>query len=134
MPAFGGRKKRAEEPRISPYGIYTCSQCGRALELEKVLRADAEREEGAATGFVLFDHYCPCDVSAVHTSRLWGSYPSFVALFGTQPALPYAAPFTWQPVKEDDPMLSRWRWELGQVADVGEFMLFLDDAAEGRAA
>ncbi len=134
MPAFGGRKKPEQEPSIPPYGIYTCSHCGRPLELEMVLRVDAERVDGTATGFVAIDHYCRCDLSEVHTSRLWGSYPSFAALFGVQPSLPYTAPFDWKPVEEDHPAVSRWRWELGQVADVGEFMLFLDDAAERRAA
>ena len=132
---FGGRKKQPDEP-VAPklFGVYTCWHCSRALELEKVLSAEAEESDKALTGYVVFQHFCACDPSAVQVSRMWGSYPAFLALFGTQPPLPYTAPFAWQPVTEDDPVVSRWRWELGQVADVGEFMLFLDDAAERGVA
>jgi hypothetical protein len=134
MAGFGQWKKRMQETTPSAFGVYTCTACGRSLQLEMVLSAEAERLEGSATGYISFQHFCPCDPSVVHNSRAWGSHPSFMALFGTQPALPYTAPFAWQPVKEDDPNVCRWRWELGQVADVGEFLLFLEDAAQRRAA
>lgn len=136
---FGGRKKadnpESPDQQASPalFGVYTCWACARALELEKVLSAEAEEADGALTGYVLFHHFCVCDPTAVQVSRMWGSYPAFLALFGAQPALPYVAPFAWQAVTDDDPAVSRWRWELGQVADIGEFMLFLDDAAARRA-
>ena len=137
MAAFRGRKKHeADGVKDAPalFGVYSCTGCRRPLALEKVLSAEAEQVDGVATGFVTFQHFCACDPSVVHVSQLWGSYPSFLALFGVQPALPYTAPFAWHAVGEDDPTVSRWRWELGQVADVGEFLLFLDDAAARRAA
>ena len=137
MAAFRGKKKDAAEEATqlpAQFGISVCGGCRRPLQLEMVLSAEAELSDGGATGFVMFQHFCPCQPSAVHVSRVWGSYPSFLALFGVQPTLPYTAPFAWQAVGEDDPTLSRWRWELGQVADVGEFLLFLDDAADRRAA
>lgn len=131
----GGRKRQYLEPGTPTlFGVYTCWQCSRPLELEKVLSAEAEEADKALTGYVVFQHLCACDPSAVQVSRMWGSYPAFLALFGTQPALPYTAPFAWQAVTEDDPTVSRWRWELAQVVDVGEFMLFLDDAADRRLA
>jgi hypothetical protein len=99
-----------------------------------VVSADVERSDGVATGYITFQHSCPCDPSLVRTSRGWGSHPSFLALFGTQPPLPYRAPFQWHGVAQDDPALARWRWELGQVADSRDFLLFADDAArrQGR--
>lgn len=140
---FGGRKREPDQPgargdrdnQTSPtlFGIYTCSACNRPLELEKVLSADAEEADRALTGFVVFQHFCACDPGAVQVSRMWGSYPAFLALFGAQPPLPYVARFAWHPVRQDDPFVARWRWELGQVADVDEFLLFLDDAAARRA-
>jgi hypothetical protein len=114
-------------------GVYTCSKCGRPLELEKVVSADVERLNGLATGYVIFQHFCRCEPEAMRASRGWGSHPSFLALFGKQPPLPYHSPFTWQGVTDDDKLLRRWSWELGQLADWDEFVLFLEDAA-GRAA
>jgi hypothetical protein len=96
------------------------------LELEKVVSADIERIDGNATGYIVFQHFCSCERGVVRASRSWGSHPSFLALFGAQPPLPYRAPFTWRGVNEDDPTMARWRWELGQVADWDDFMLFLD--------
>jgi hypothetical protein len=134
MAGFGQWKKRLQDPAPAAFGVYTCSSCGRALQLELVLTAEAERLEGSATGYITFEHFCGCEPSVVHNSRVWGSHMSFMALFGTQPSLPYASPFAWQSVDEDDPAMSRWRWEVGQVADVGEFLLFLEDAAQRGAA
>ncbi len=98
-----------------------------------MVTAEIERVDGDATGYIVFQHFCACERDVVHISRSWGSYPSFLALFGSQPPLPYRAPFAWRGVSEDDPALTRWRWELGQVADFREFMLFLDDGARGAA-
>ena len=126
MGARDGKKRQAEPDPIPPTGLYCCSSCRRPLALELVLRADIERrEDGTATGFIGFEHFCPCREGAILSSRALGSYPSFLALWGKQPKLPYEAPFAWRPVPEDDPVVSRWAWELGQVADWGEFMLFL---------
>jgi hypothetical protein len=99
-----------------------------------VVSADVERVDGGATGYIVFQHFCPCERGSVRVSRGWGSHPSFLALFGKQPSLPYHAPFAYQGVTDDDKVLRRWRWELEQVVDWAEFMLFLDDAADGRAA
>lgn len=108
--------------------IFRCSACSRPLEVDKVISADVERIDGNATGFLCFEHFCPCDEGAVLSSRGFGSQPSLVALFGTPPLLPYRAPFSWQGVTEDDPDVTRWRWELEQVADFDDFMLFLNAA------
>jgi hypothetical protein len=98
-----------------------------------VASADVERIDGNATGYVVFEHYCACDRDRVRLSRAWASHPSFLVLFGRQPALPYRAPFSWRGVTDNDPTLSRWRWELGQVRDWDDFMLFLDDASQRTA-
>ncbi len=124
-----GSRKSNQEARISEHGIYCCSHCGRPLQLEKVMRSDVERLNGVATGYVVFEHFCGCDSRTLRSSRGWGSHPSFVVLFGEQPSLPYESPFACQGVDDDDPIVARWRWELSQVADWDDFVLFLDDAA-----
>jgi hypothetical protein len=118
-------KAQTPERVVCELGVYCCEACIRPLQLEMVVSADVERRDGVATGHILFDHYCPCEPATVRSSRAFGSYPSFLALFGAQPPLPYYAPFAWRPMVEDDPTLARWRWEVGQVADWDEFMLFL---------
>jgi hypothetical protein len=130
----GWKKREKQDPILAAVGVYTCSDCGRPLEIEMVVSAEIDREDGTATGFIEFQHFCRCDVTTIHETRAWGSYPSFLALFGKQPSLPYRAPFTWQEVSEDDRDLARWRWELSQVADWDEFMLFAEDAANRDAA
>lgn len=125
---------KRQEPVQPEWGLYSCSNCGRLLELEKVVSAEVERRDGNATGYIAFEHHCRCMPGAVVNSRRWGSYPSFLALFGSVPILPYEAPFAWNAEAEADPVLSRWSWELSQLADVGEFMLFADDAAQRRVA
>ena len=129
------RKKGKDAGGGDPkWGLYCCSGCGQLLELERVLSARVERREGVATGYILFRHYCPCRPEAARISRRWGSYPSFLALFGAMPDLPYQSPVAWQHVPDNDPTLTRWRWELDQLADADEFMLFANEAARRRAA
>lgn len=108
--------------------VFRCSGCQRPLELERVASADVERDDGGVTGWVRFRHHCPCAPVGLQVSRAWATHPAFVALFGSQPWLPYRAPFAYGAVPDDEPVLARWRWELGQVADAEEFMLFLADA------
>ncbi|MGI9033087.1 MAG: hypothetical protein ACR2HY_05310 [Acidimicrobiales bacterium] len=96
--------------------------------------ADVERDDNGVTGWVVFVHHCPCSPNEVRTSRSWATHPAFVALFGSQPWLPYRAPFAYGVVADDEPVLARWRWELAQVADANEFLLFLDDASGGNPA
>ena len=135
MPAHSRRRPQPQQdPIFNEQGVYCCSHCGRPLQLEMVVTADIERVNEAATGYILFQHFCRCDSATMRVSRGWGSYPSFLALFGSQPRLPYQAPFAWQGVADDDPTLRRWRWELAQVRAWDDFVLFLDDAAERRAA
>lgn len=126
--------RRMQDSNLPDWGLYCCTGCGRLLELDKVLTADVERRDGVATGYIAFTHFCRCEPGEELISRRWGSYPSFTALFGTMPSLPYQAPFAYQRVQEDDPELVRWRWELGQVADCADFLLFADDAAQRRVA
>ncbi len=122
--------------RLSPgltSTVFRCSGCATPLELEQVLGVDVERGARGVTGYVVFQHHCPCTPGTVRTTRSWATHAAFVALFGSQPWLPYRAPFRFEPVSDDDPVLGRWRWELEQVADAREFLLFLDDAS-GRTA
>ncbi len=116
-------------PTACELGVYCCGQCRTPLQLEMVVSADIDRVDDNATGYVVFEHFCTCQPGTLHVSRGWGSHPSFLALFGRQPALPYRAPFRWQTMTDDDPTLARWRWEVGQVRDWHDFVLFLDDAA-----
>lgn len=116
---------------LNEQGIYCCTHCRRPLLIEEVVTADIERVEGQATGYLLFEHLCPCGKGTIRTSRGWGSHPSMVALFGTQPVLPYRRPFAWVRVGEDDPAVARWRWELSQVLDCADLLLFLEDGGGG---
>lgn len=125
---------KRQEPVQPEWGLYCCSNCGRLIELEKVVSAEVERKDGNATGYIAFEHYCRCTPAGPVASRRWGSYPSFIALFGSVPVMPYRAPFVYNAEAEADPVLRRWSWELGQVADVSEFLLFADDAAQRRVA
>ena len=127
------RKRNVPDPVLAQLGPFRCSACSAALELELVVFADVERRDGVATGFVEFEHYCGCRPDALLSSRALGSVTSFTALFGAHPMLPYRAPFDPRPVADDDPVIVRWHWELEQVADVREFLLFAEDAAR-RAA
>lgn len=125
------RDPRQEEanPLLEALTCYRCTHCSRALEIELVMSADVERQQGLATGYVAFEHFCPCTPNVLLGSRNLGSHPSFLALFGTTPTLPYRAPFRYRSVAEDDATIVRWRWELAQVADFHDFMLFAEDAA-----
>ena len=127
------RKAKGPDPVLALIGPYRCSNCLTPLQLELVVFADVERQDGVATGYVEFEHYCPCRPDELCASRALGSVPSFNGLFGQHPMLPYRAPFDPRRVSEDDPMVARWHWELEQVADVYEFLLFAEDAAR-RAA
>ena len=130
---------RGDERRLRPSPgptstAFRCARCATPLELERVLGVDVERGPHGVTGYVVFQHHCPCTPGAVRATRSWATHAGFVALFGSQPWLPYRAPFRFEPVSDDDPVLGRWRWELEQVADAQEFLLFLDDASGGRSA
>ncbi|MFN2606273.1 MAG: hypothetical protein ABR511_00040 [Acidimicrobiales bacterium] len=124
------RRRRPAHGLVS--AVFGCSACGRALELERVVSADVERDDTGVTGWVVFRHHCPCSPATAVVTRAWATHPAFVALFGSQPWLPYRAPFTWGAVADDEPVLARWRWELGQVADAREFLLFLDANPQGH--
>jgi hypothetical protein len=114
--------------------VFRCSGCQRPLELERVVAADIERDDDGVTGWVVFTHHCACRPGVLGTTRAWATHPAFVALFGSQPWLPYRAPFAYGAVDDDEPVLARWRWELTQMADADEFLLFLDDARTRPAA
>ncbi len=116
---------------------YRCAKCGTALELERVVSVEVERGDDGVTGYVVFVHHCPCTPVGLLATRAWATHAAFVALFGQQPWLPYRAPFRYGAVTDDHPVVARWRWELEQVADSREFLLFLDDATGetgGRSA
>ncbi len=114
-------------------GRYLCSNCESEIRTEKVLRIESERrwalESGAAarrrTGFVLVTHHCSCSTGLL-TSRRPASYEAFVALFGRGVRLPYLSPFAIIDLRDDDPLLRRWRWELEQVTGVDDFVLWVD--------
>ncbi len=123
-----GVERRPRPAHDLVLAVYRCSGCQRPLELERVTTADVERDDNGVTGWVVFGHYCPCSPGAVRDSRAWATHPAFVALFGSQPWLPYRAPFSYGAFVDDEPVLARWRWELGQVSDADELLLFVDDA------
>ena len=128
MPARRAWTRKPPSPSVSEFGLYSCESCTRPLELERVLRADVDRDdEGVFTGYVAFEHTCRCSPGELHISASWGSYPAFLALFGAQPELPYEATFRWTDVAADNGDVQRWGWELSQVSDWDDFMLFLDD-------
>jgi hypothetical protein len=127
MFARGVERRQRPSPDLVSTG-FRCSGCGLPLELEQVIAADVERGPDGVTGYVVFQHQCRCTPGGVRASRSWATHAAFVSLFGSQPWLPYRSPFRHQAVADDDPVLGRWGWELGQVADAGEFLLFLDDA------
>ncbi len=120
---------RGSERRLRPClasAVFRCSRCSAPIELERVVGIDVERGDDGVTGFVVFEHYCPCAQGSLVVTRAWGTHAAFVAMFGRQPWLPYRAPFKYGAVADDDPVLGRWRWELEQVSDAREFLLFLD--------
>ncbi len=124
---------RGVERRLRPshdlaVAVFRCSACRIPLVLEQVATADVERDDHGVTGWVVFGHRCECSPDTIRLSRAWATHPAFVALFGSQPWLPYRAPFAYGAVADDEPVLARWRWELTQVADAHEFLLFVDDA------
>ncbi|MEW6154741.1 MAG: hypothetical protein AB1673_12225 [Actinomycetota bacterium] len=134
---MGVRRKRKDDdggtdPLLAQLGEFRCGACSRPLQLELLVCAEVERRDGAATGFVGFVHYCACSPDVMVESRALGSSYAFTALFGGHPKLPYLTPFCPQTVPENDPEMARWGWELAQVADVGEFLLFAEDAAARR--
>lgn len=130
MFAWGAEKRNEAVAIRGP--AFGCSKCGRPIELERVLAADAERRGHAVTGYVVFRHSCACTPVGTRASRTWGTHAAFCSLFGAQPWLPYRSPFSFQPVADDHPLAVRWRWELDQMADVDELLLFLDDARDRR--
>lgn len=132
------KAKKTSERRLRPdahpdhlmtqLAAYSCSHCARHLQVEMVVTADVERRNGLATGYITFEHFCPCEPGTVRVSRRFGSPQSFVTLFGTQPALPYRAPFCWQGVQDDDPAIARWRSALQEVDSYDDFMRSLGAA------
>lgn len=129
---FVGGSRRGVRPSAAA-AVFRCDRCSTPIELERVVGADIERGDDGVTGFVLFEHHCPCSPESVVVTRAWATHAAFVALFGSQPWLPYRAPFSYGQVADDDPVLGRWRWELEQVADASEFLLFLGDASRPAA-
>ncbi len=132
MFARGAERRLRLTPGLTS-SVFRCSSCGDPIELERVAGVDVERGAHGVTGYVIFQHSCSCTSEGPRTTRSWATHAAFVALFGSQPWLPYRAPFRFEPVADDDPVLDRWRWELEQVADAHEFLLYLDDAG-GRSA
>lgn len=131
-PATAGRSPAAEER-------YRCSNCSREMETEDVVRIDVEHRwaidfgssKRRRTGYVLLTHRCPCSQRPV-VSRRYGSYDAYVALFGRGVRLPYVSPFRIIDLRDDDPLVRRWRWELEQADTVDDFVLWVD--AERRKA
>ena len=118
---------------------YRCSNCGRVIRTEDVIRIDGEHrwaiDYGASkrrrTGYVLISHRCACSRQVV-VSRRYGSFAAYVALFGRGVRLPYVSPLRMIDLHDDDPLVARWRWELEQVDTVDDFVLWVD--AERRKA
>jgi len=123
-----GVERRFRLPGDLAVAVFRCSGCQVPLELDQVATADVERDDHGVTGWVVFGHHCTCSPATLRLSRAWATHPAFVALFGSQPWLPYRAPFAHEAVADDEPVLARWRWELTQIADAHEFLLFVDGA------
>lgn len=119
-------KAQKRDPFFDQLGPFHCSSCAAELILEKVLTATVDREDGTPTGYLNIEHHCACGPDML-MSRVLGTQFGIVALFGAPPALPYRAPFQWTAVAADDATVARWAWELEQVADWDEFMLFLSE-------
>jgi len=102
-----GVERRPRPAHDLVMAVFRCSRCELPLELERVAAADVERDDDGVTGWVVFTHHCTCRSDVLVVSRAWATHPAFVAL---------------------EPVLARWRWELGQMADADEFLLFVDDA------
>lgn len=133
--ARGAAEKRPRQrPLVAPPDRFRCSSCASPIELERVVAADVERRASGVTGYVVFRHSCPCTPVGTRATRSWGTHAAFCALFGRQPWLPYRSPFRFGVVAEDDRWLLRWQWELAQVADTDDFLLFLDAARFRRQA
>lgn len=114
------------DPFFDQLGPFHCSYCVADLILERVVSATVDRDgEGAPSGYLNIEHTCACSPDEALVSRVLGTQFGIVTLFGTPPALPYRAGFRWHDVAADDPVLARWHWELEQVADWDDFMLFL---------
>ncbi|MEN3316165.1 MAG: hypothetical protein V7605_2399 [Acidimicrobiaceae bacterium] len=128
-----GVERRPRPAHDRAVAVFKCTACRRPLELERVATAEVERDDHGVTGWVVFTHHCECAPGAVVVSRHWATHPAFVTLFGSQPWLPYRGPFAFGVVADDDPVLARWRWELAQMTDAHEFLLFVDDARADRA-
>ncbi len=126
--AWGAVKRQRSRPPEGSADRFRCSGCADPIQLERVVAADAERRGRGVTGYVVFRHSCACTPAGTRATRSWGTHAAFCALFGSQPWLPYQAPFRYQSVDDDDPGLRRWREELAQLADADEFLLFLDSA------
>ncbi|MDQ4133921.1 MAG: hypothetical protein M3179_12125 [Actinomycetota bacterium] len=126
--ARGAEKRLRQRPPGETSDRFRCSRCASPIQLEQVLTADLERRGSGVTGYVVFRHSCTCTPVGTRATRSWATHAAFCALFGRQPWLPYRTPFRLVPVDDEHPALGRWRWELGQVADSREFLLFLDDA------
>ena len=137
----GSGSAREPDDRCAPEADdrYRCSNCGRTIETEDVVRIDGEHrwaiDFGAGkrrrTGYVLITHRCPCSQRAVVTRR-FGTYAAYLALFGRGVRLPYVSPFRIVDLRDDDPLVRRWRWELDHVDTVDDFVLWID--AERRKA
>ena len=115
------------DPFLDQLGPFHCSYCVADLTLERVIAVDIHREDdGTPTGFLVIEHTCACSPTEALVSRVLGTQFGIVTLFGTPPALPYRAGHRWHDVDADDPTVARWKWELEQVADWDDFMLFLN--------
>ena len=141
--AGSGRARDPDHPSTSRSGRsgrpasederYRCANCGRVIGTEDVVRIDAERrwslDAGPSgrrrTGFVLVAHRCACS-RRVLTSRLCGSYAAFVWLFGRGVRLPYVSPFRVIDLRDEDPLVRRWRFELALLEGVDDFVLWVD--------
>jgi hypothetical protein len=122
-----GAVKRRSRPLEESSERFRCSRCAVPIPLERVAAVDVERTRHVVTGYVVLRHACVCTPAGTRSTRSWATHAALCGLFGSQPWLPYRTPFRYRVVTEDDREVRRWRWELDEIADVDEFVLFLDD-------
>lgn len=105
--------------------VYVCSKCGDDLACERVIEVTGVGNPWAGSvNKLIIRHTCPCAPGREIMAHYSPSPALLRRLLPGFTGLPYRSPFNHREVPEDDPLMVRWRWELEQLRDVEEFLLF----------